>query len=126
MSTPSSLPEPADFLADTAALRVSEGLHRIDLSDRWNAAVYPFGGVVSALALRAMQAELGERGQRLRTATSVYVSPVPIGPLEIRVETLRHGRRMSQLLANVRAGGSASGGLSGRASSTRSRCARCA
>lgn len=111
MSSPLSLPEPADFLADTVALRVGEGLHRIDLSDRWNAAVYPFGGVVSALALRAMQADLGERGQRLRSATSVYVSPVPTGPLEIRVETLRHGRRMSQLLANVRPVGSDGGGL---------------
>ena len=111
MSIPSPLPEPADFVADTTAERVSEGLHRIDLSDRWNAALYPFGGVVSALALRAMQTDLGERGQSLRSATSVYVSPIPTGPLEIRVETLRHGRRMSQLLANVRAAGSAGGGL---------------
>jgi acyl-CoA thioesterase len=109
MSTP--LPEPADFLVDTAVERVAEGLHRIELSDRWNAAMYPFGSVASVLALRAMQADLGERGQRLRTATSMYVSPVPTGPLEIRVETLRHGRRMSQLLANVRAAGSSNGGL---------------
>lgn len=106
-----ALPEPADFLADTAVEAAGPGLHRIDLSDRWNAALFPFGGVVSAIALRAMQAELGERGQRLRSTTSVYVSPVPTGPLEVRVQTLRHGRRMSQLLAGVRAAGTADGGL---------------
>jgi acyl-CoA thioesterase len=106
-----SLPEPADFLADTAVEPAGAGLYRIDLSDRWNAALFPFGGVVSAIALRAMQAELGERGQRLRSTTSVYVTPVPTGPLEVRVSTLRHGRRMSQLLANVRAAGGADGGL---------------
>jgi acyl-CoA thioesterase len=106
-----SLPDAADFLADTAVTPVGGGLYRIDLSDRWNAALYPFGGVVSAIALRAMQAELGERGQRLRSTTSVYVSPVPTGPLEVRVQTLRHGRRMSQLLATLRAAGSAEGGL---------------
>ena len=60
MSTPIPLPEPADFLADTAVERVGEGLHRIELSDRWNAAMYPFGSVASVLALRAMQADLGE------------------------------------------------------------------
>jgi acyl-CoA thioesterase len=106
-----ALPEPADFLADTAVEVAGPGLYRIDLSDRWNAALFPFGGVVSAIALRAMQAALGERGQRLRSTTSVYVSPVPTGPLEVRVQTLRHGRRMSQLLAGVRAAGSADGGL---------------
>jgi acyl-CoA thioesterase len=107
-----ALPEAADFLADTAVTAAGGGLYRIELSDRWNAAFYPFGGVVSAVALRAMQAELGERGQRLRTTTSLYVSPVPLGPLEVQVQTLRYGRRMSQLLATVRAVGATDGGLS--------------
>ena len=73
--------------------------------------MYPFGGVVCAIALRAAQAELGASPQRLRTTTTVFVSPVPVGPIEIRVERLRLGKNMSQLQATARAAGSRSGGL---------------
>ena len=58
-----------------------------------------------------MHLELGHPDQRLRTATTFYVSPVPVGPLEIRVERLRTGRSGSQLLATARQAGSQSGGL---------------
>ncbi len=106
-----SPPAPADFIADTRVEAVGDGLYRCDLSDRWNASVYPFGGVACAIALRAAEAELGSSAQRLRTTTSVFVSPVPVGPLEIRVERLRIGRGMSQLQATARAAGSREGGL---------------
>ena len=105
------LPEPADFSADTRVESVGGGLYRCDLSNRWNAAVYPFGGVACAIALRAAQAELGGSPQRLRTMTTVFVSPVPNGPIEIQVEKLRIGRSMSQLQATARAAGGREGGL---------------
>jgi acyl-CoA thioesterase len=105
------LPEPADFVADTSVEAAGGGLYHIDLSGRWNAAVYPFGSIACAVALRAAQAELGSSPQRLRTTTAVFVSPVPQGPLEIRVERLRIGRSMSQLQATARAAGSREGGL---------------
>jgi acyl-CoA thioesterase len=111
VSSPESLPPPADFIADTQVEPAGGGFYRCRLSDRWNAAVYPFGGVATAIALRAMQAELGGSQQRLRTATSLYVSPVPEGELEIRVEMLRRGRGMSHLQATLRAAGTSSGGL---------------
>ena len=66
---------------------------------------------MSALALRAVAQELAQPAQRLRTATTFFLSPVPEGPLEIRVEPLRAGRTGSQLLATVRAEGDSSGGL---------------
>jgi acyl-CoA thioesterase len=105
------LPEPADFIADTRVESVGAGLYRCDLSNRWNASVYPFGGVACAIALRAAQAELGASPQRLRTATTVFVSPVPEGAIEIQVQRLRIGRSMSQLQATARAAGSREGGL---------------
>jgi acyl-CoA thioesterase len=105
------LPTAADFVADTAVERVGPGVYRCELSGRWNAALHPFGGVATALALRAMQDDLAHPDQRLRTATTVYVSPVPVGPLEIRVERLRAGRTGSQLQASVRSAGATEGGL---------------
>ncbi len=105
------LPEPADFIADTRVESVGAGLYRCDLSNRWNASVYPFGGVACAIALRAAQAELGASPQRLRTTTAFFVSPVPEGAIEIQVERLRIGKGMSQLEATARAAGSREGGL---------------
>jgi acyl-CoA thioesterase II len=106
-----SLPPPADFIADTRIEAAGDGRYCCDLSGRWNAAVYPFGGVAVAIALRAAQAELALPQQRLRTATTVFVSPVPEGKLEIDVARLRTGRQMSQLQVSARAAGSDDGGL---------------
>jgi acyl-CoA thioesterase len=101
----------ADFLADTAVEPAGAGRYRCELSDRWDAARYPFGGVVVAIALRAAEGELGEPSQPLRTATAVFVSPVPAGHVEIQTQRLRVGRTGSQLLVHARAAGSAEGGL---------------
>jgi acyl-CoA thioesterase len=78
------------------------GRYRSSLSDDWNAPLHPSGGVVSALALRAMQEELGDSHQSLRLFSTLFVSTVAMGPIEIAVERLRDGKRMSQLRADVR------------------------
>ena len=78
------------------------GRYRANLSTAWDAPVHPSGGVVCAIALRAMQAELDHPRQRLRTFSTLFVSTVTSGPLEIAVERLRDGKRMSQLRAEVR------------------------
>ena len=78
------------------------GRYRANLSAAWDAPVYPSGGLVCATALRAMQAELDHPRQRLRTFSTLFVSTVTSGPLEIVVERLRDGKRMSQLRAEVR------------------------
>lgn len=67
----------------------------------WNAPTYPCGGLVSAIALRAMEAALADPGQRLRTFATMFVSTVESGTLAIEVEKLRIGKRMSHLRANV-------------------------
>ena len=80
----------------------AEGRYRANLSAAWDAPLYPSGGVVSALALRAMQIELDHPRQRLRTFSTLFVSTVTSGPVEIAVARLRDGKRMSQLRAEVR------------------------
>lgn len=81
------------------------GHYRADVSHDWDAPVFPSGGLVTAVALRAMEAELGEPHQKLRSFSTMFVSTVESGVLDVAVEGLRLGKRMSQLRADVRSAG---------------------
>lgn len=72
------------------------------VSDPWMLVVVPQGGIVAALAAKAMAELLDDPGQKLRTITAVFAGQVAGGPVEIEVEVLRRGRSMSQLQATVR------------------------
>ena len=98
------------------------GRYEVDVSAEWNCPTVPQGGIMAALAARAMQAELAGRtgapaggregncdGFRLRTLTTVFAAPVPAGPVEIDVTVLRRGRSMSQLRADVHSRGGDAG-----------------
>lgn len=82
------------------------GRYLAEISDAWAAPLHPSGGMAGALALRAMQVESPHPEHRLRTMTTLFVSPVQHGALEIDVELLRPGRRMSHLRATLRNAGS--------------------
>jgi acyl-CoA thioesterase len=82
------------------------GRYHVEVSPDWNCPTVPQGGLMSALAARAMQLELAGSVQVLRSITTVYAAPVPAGPVTIDVDVLRRGRSMSQLSATVRAAGS--------------------
>ncbi len=82
------------------------GRYRADVSHAWDAPVYPSGGLVSAIALRAMETELGQAHQPLRSFSTMFVATVDAGALDVVVERLRIGKRMSQLRAEVRSSGS--------------------
>jgi acyl-CoA thioesterase len=82
------------------------GRYQADVSAEWNAPVMPSGGVTTAIALGAMQKELGDSPLRLRTFSTMFVSTVASGRLTVDVDTLRLGRRMSHLRATVRSDGS--------------------
>jgi acyl-CoA thioesterase len=71
----------------------------------WRAPIYPSGGVVSAIALRAMEAELAQPHQRLRGFATMFVSTVESGNIEVKVDRLRIGKRMSHLRADARDAG---------------------
>jgi len=68
----------------------------------------PQGGVVAAIAARAMEAELAT-GQSLRSFHGIFASPVPVGPVEVEVDVIRSGRSISQVQATVRAVGADAG-----------------
>ena len=76
--------------------------YRTHVSDIWNCPIVPHGGLVTAVATRAMQLELDDPAQRLRTVTSVFADAVQAGPVEIDVTVLRRGRSISQLSATLR------------------------
>lgn len=78
------------------------GRYRTDVSDIWNCPIVPHGGLVTAVAARAMACELDDPEQRLRTITTVFAGAVQAGPVEIDVTLLRRGRSISQVSATLR------------------------
>jgi acyl-CoA thioesterase len=85
------------------------GRFTAELSDRWMLVVVPQGGVVAALAARAMALALDAPEQALRSLSVVFAGQVAVGPVEIDVTLLRRGRSMSQLTATVRNVGAPAG-----------------
>ena len=92
----------------TFVTRVGDRRYSATIAPVWNLAMVPQGGVVAAIAARAMEAELGT-GQSLRSFHGVFAAPVPVGPVDIEVDVIRSGRSMSQVQATVRAPGADAG-----------------
>jgi len=92
----------ADLATDTAVTRlaVAPGWYTSNLPTAWDI-LTPCGGVLMTVAMRAMQDELADAALRPLSASTLFCSPVPAGPLEIRVEVLRHGRAAAQLRAQL-------------------------
>lgn len=88
-----------------------DGLYHVDLDPSWDLSQVPQGGIVTAVAVRAMQNALDDPAQRLRTLHTTFAAQVPNGPLDVEVEVLRRGRSMSHLRAEVRPPGSGRGHL---------------
>lgn len=87
----------------------SDGRYTTVVSDAWQLAVLPQGGIVAAIAVRAMARELAHPEQTLRTLTAMFAGQVRGGPVEVDVRVLRRGRSMSQLTATVRNPGAEAG-----------------
>ena len=76
--------------------------YRVDVDEAWNCPIVPHGGIVTAIAARAMATELDVPEQRLRSITAIFAGQVKPGPATIDVDVLRRGRSISQLSATVR------------------------
>jgi acyl-CoA thioesterase len=81
-------------------LRNAPGWFTADLCTDWNF-LTPSGGVLMSIALRAMQLELDDPELRPLSANTLFMSPLPAGPMEIRVEILRRGAAAAQLRAEL-------------------------
>lgn len=102
-SNPTAAASAATGLAAASAvkrLRNAPGWYTADLCSDWNF-LTPSGGVLMSIALRAMQAELDDPELRPLSANTLFMSPVPAGPMEIRVEVLRRGGVAAQLRAEL-------------------------
>lgn len=97
------------FAASTSVERAGEGTYTAFLDDSWNLRPLPQGGVLVAIALRAMAEALDDPAQRLRTMHTLFIGQVADGELEIDVEILRRGRSMSHVRAHVRNRGASNG-----------------
>lgn len=80
-----------------------------DLGEQWNCPIVPQGGIVAATVARAMQAELREPAQTLRSLNAVFASQVRHGPVEIEVTVVRRGRSVSQLSGSLHNPGAPAG-----------------
>jgi acyl-CoA thioesterase len=94
--------EPSDLARDTAVtkLKVARGWYTAELSNAWDFRT-PSGGALMTVAMRAMEEELGDSELRPLSAHTHFCSPVPAGPLEVRVEVLRHGGAAAQIRAEL-------------------------
>ena len=89
------------FAEDTTVSPLGHHRYAASIRDAWKLALLPQGGIVTALALRAMADALDHPDQRLRTLHTTFVAQVAHGPVTIDVELLRQGRSMSHLRAEV-------------------------
>ena len=89
---------------DLELSEVDDAGHRFttSISPMWQLAIVPQGGIVAAIAVRAMERVLGDPSQTLRTMTAMFAGQVACGPVVVDVQLLRRGRSMSQLTATVR------------------------
>ncbi len=90
------------FIQATAiAPRDAPGQYRAVVPDAWNAPVLPQGGIVAAIAARAMERELAIAEQPLRSISVVFAGQVHSGDVDIDVRVLRRGRSISQVTATA-------------------------
>jgi acyl-CoA thioesterase len=101
----------AHFFETSSVAPTGPGTYRATIDPAWNLRPLPQGGIVSAVALRAMADTLGEPAQSLRSLHTTFCAQVPDGEVVVDVEVLRRGRSMSQLRAEVAAPGAARGHL---------------
>lgn len=99
------------FVQATSVRPAGPGCFSAELDHRWNLRPLPQGGIITAIALRAMETELDHPDQSPRTLHTTFAAQVAHGPLEVVVEPLRRGRSMSQLRAEVRNPGTERGHL---------------
>lgn len=83
--------------AAASAVGGGPGTWQANLAEGWDIFGVTNGGYLMAICTRAMQAESG--GRTLLSATGTFMNPAAPGPVSIRVEMLKEGKRLSTLRA---------------------------
>ena len=88
---------------ETTSVRPTDsvGSYQATIDESWNLRPLPQGGIVTAIALRAMSDALDDPTQRLRTLHTAFIAQVAAGDVTVEVDQLRRGRTMSHLRAEV-------------------------
>lgn len=71
------------------------GRYRAVVDGAWDGPVSPNGGVLAAIMVRAAQAELGPEAPPPRTVSVQFLDAPGHGPVQIGVEILRRGKRVT-------------------------------
>jgi acyl-CoA thioesterase len=90
---------PSDFDADSAVERAAAGMFHARITDRWNTPAGPNGGYVLAIGVRAMAD--GVAFPDPIAVSGHFLRPPNPGPVEIRTETVRSGRRHATTQASM-------------------------
>src|SRR6185312_380293 len=87
------------FEQATAVTPLGEGRFRAAVDPGWSTPIAANGGYLAAILVRAIEAEglthTATGPRQLRSLTCHYLRPVRGGPLDVRVELVRSGRRIS-------------------------------
>ena len=83
----------SQFSDDTAVVQVEDKLWRGELCRGWRIGEVPNGGYVLAVAGRVLSQALPHRDPL--AVNAFYLAPTGLGPIDCRVELLRHGRNTS-------------------------------
>lgn len=90
-----------DFDADTTLTPLGGNRFGTTLLERWNIAAGPNGGYLAALVARGMTDVIDEAERALRSITVHYLSRPAFDDVEIEVTTLRTGRSLSTMRAEM-------------------------
>ena len=90
------------FVRTIAPAPRADGEYVFTIGEEWNCPIVPQGGTVVAAAVRAMEAELDDPAQSLRSVSAVFAQQVHTGEIVADVSILRRGRSMSQCVTTLR------------------------
>jgi len=100
--SPADLSTARDFDDATRIVPVDDGRFVAEVDPGWSAPTAANGGYLAAIMVRAVEATFADQPERaIRSLTCHYLRPAGAGPLEIEVERVRSGQRISS--ARVRA-----------------------
>src|SRR4051794_5456942 len=96
MSSTSEAAAAGTFEQATAVMQVDEGRYRAVVDPGWSTPIAANGGYLGAILVRAIEAH-GALGtdRQLRSLPCHYLRPVRGGQLDVSVEVVRAGRRIS-------------------------------